>query len=139
MREFRSFVYDDANGKEIGPGYTLIGNPTIGIGRCLSKKRGITLTEGSFLLNNDIDKCVDDCQKAFAWFTLLTPVRQMVIADMAFNEGIAGVGEFVMMIEAIVEKDFVTAANQMLKSGWAREVGARAVELAGMMKAGIIP
>ena len=81
---FRSFVYDDANGKEIGPGYTLIGNPhRLALGAVCQRSGASRLAEGSFLLNNDIDvNAVDDCQKAFAWFTLLTPVRQMVIAGI---------------------------------------------------------
>lgn len=40
QESYRRFVYDDATGQEIVPGYTVQGNPTIGYGRDL-------MTEGS--------------------------------------------------------------------------------------------
>ena len=48
-------VYDDANGKELKAGDTLIGHPTIGVGRNVaSDGLGINEEEANFLLMGDI-------------------------------------------------------------------------------------
>jgi hypothetical protein len=49
-------VYDDANGKEIKAGDTLVGHPTIGVGRNVaSDGLGLTIDEINFILVNDIN------------------------------------------------------------------------------------
>ena len=52
-------VYDDANGKEIKAGDTLVGHPTIGVGRNIaSDGPGITKDEIDYLLSNDIKRVI---------------------------------------------------------------------------------
>lgn len=66
----------------------------------------------------------------------LTPARQAVIVNMAFNLGIAGLGKFSRMWSAIGDGNYDLAATEMLNSKWARQVGNRAVELAEQMRRG---
>lgn len=128
-------VYDDANGSPIVPGYTLIGNPTVGIGRALNTN-GISSIEANVLLDNDIERVLLECGVAFQWFANLCDTRQSVVASMCFNLGMGRLHGFTKMLAAIERKDFEEAANQMLMSAWAGQVGARAVELALMMREG---
>jgi len=66
----------------------------------------------------------------------LSPVRQNVLVNMAFNMGIAGLYSFKKMWRAIERQDFEKAANEMLNSKWERQVGDRAHQLAKAMKKG---
>ena len=66
----------------------------------------------------------------------LSPARQDVIINMAYNLGLNGVMGFRKMWSAIYDKDFVRAADEMLKSKWADQVGARAIELSEIMRKG---
>lgn len=133
--ELRLKVYDDETGKEIGPGSTLIGHPTIGIGRALDVE-GISPIEARFLNSNDIDSCLQAASN-FAWFGELDPVRQETILEMIFNLGIERFLGFQQTIAAIARKDFTEAASQMLSSIWAGQVGNRARELSEMMRTGV--
>lgn len=111
------------------------GKLTIGVGRNLEDV-GISEQEAMFLLENDIGKAVAYCRQAFPWFNALCDSRQNVVASMAFNLGAAKLAEFKKMLAAIAKSDFETAANEMLCSAWAGQVGPRAVELAQMMRDG---
>lgn len=66
----------------------------------------------------------------------LSPARQDVILEMAYNLGIAGVLAFGKMWTALAAGDWDEAARQMLDSKWAKQVGQRAQDLAGRMRAG---
>jgi len=66
----------------------------------------------------------------------LDPVRRYVICNMIFNLGLSGVLGFKKMWTAIKKEDFDEAAGQILDSGYARQVGRRAIELHNLMKTG---
>ena len=54
-------VYDDANGNEIRAGDTLVGHPTIGVGRNIAGDGlGITEEEAKMLLSNDVDRVLKE-------------------------------------------------------------------------------
>ncbi len=122
-------------GLRLKPYKDSVGLLTIGYGRCLDNV-GISEAEALVLLDNDISKAVAYCREAFPWFNSIDDSRQNVIASMVFNLGAAGFAEFKKLIAAVIRADFSEAANQMLLSRWAGQVGPRAVELAEMMRAG---
>lgn len=66
----------------------------------------------------------------------LDAVRFAVIVDMMFNLGYGGVMKFKNMRAALIVGDYNAAAEEMLDSKWARQVGKRAIELANMMQTG---
>lgn len=107
---------------------------TIGVGRNLETK-GISREEALFLLRNDI-KEVEQALSKYDWYTKLDPIRQKVLIDMCFNLGLAGLLQFRRMITALISGDYETAADEMLASKWAQQVGARAQRLARMMRTG---
>ena len=73
------------------------------------------------------------------WFGLLCDARQAVMIDCVFNMGWATFGRFFHTIHFIACGKYDDAADQMLASLWAKEVGPRANEDAEMMKTGLWP
>lgn len=107
---------------------------TIANGRCI-ERIGVSPGEKDLLLDNDIARAVADCRTAFPWFNSLDDTRQNVLCSMAFM-GIEKLKGFTRMLAAIERGDFQSAANEILCSKYASEVGKRAVELAQMMRDG---
>ena len=114
------------------------GKLTIGIGRNL-EDRGITKEEAMFLLTNDIKKVTEDLDRHIPWWRELDDVRQEVLVNMTFNLGIGGLLGFKNMLEALKNRDYNRAADEMLNSRWAEQVGRRARELALAMRNGDYP
>ncbi len=112
-----------------------VGKLTIGVGRNLSD-RGLSDDEIDYLLQNDITLVIDDLNRALPWWVELSPVRQRVLANMAFNLGLSRLKGFTRMLSAMRRKDFAAAAQEMRSSKWAEQVGARAERLARLMEAG---
>jgi len=111
-----------------------VGKTTIGIGRNLDDV-GLTEIEVYFLFFNDL-KRVEDQAKTFPWYAKLNEARQAVILNMIFNLGIRGFTGFVTTLSLIGKGKYAEAADQMLKSKWAGQVGARAQRLAEQMRLG---
>jgi len=66
-------------------------------------------------------------------------VRFDTLTNMCFNLGAPRLSGFKKMWEAIEAGDYSTAAEEMLDSKWARQVGPRADRLAQKMETGIDP
>ncbi len=129
--------YDDATGKPLRPGDTLVGKLTIGVGRNLTDTR-ISYEEAFLLLDHDIRRVENDCLHAFPWYADLDEARQAVVASMVFNMGLAGFQKFKKVIAAVNKENWEDAAVEMLESHWAKQVGRRALELATIMRTGRI-
>lgn len=118
-----------------------VGKLTIGIGRNLDDK-GLRRDEIEYLLNNDIADARADLDRYLPWWRGLDPVRQRVLIDMSFNMGIGapnrgGLLSFVNTLSNIRQGRYAEAADMMLASKWAQQVGRRAVRLATMMRTGM--
>jgi lysozyme len=108
---------------------------TIGTGRNLSD-RGISMAESDFMLANDINLVMSDLNKNLPWWINLTESRQRVLANMVFNLGIGKLLGFNNTLAYMKAGDYDKAADNMLKSVWAKQVGVRADRLAKMMREG---
>lgn len=133
----RLYVYDDATGQPVLPGYKLVGHPTLGIGRALDL-HGITAAEAQFLLTDDLI-AIDTGLRAYPWWVQLSSVRQFVVVDMVLSMGLAGMLKFARMIAALQRSDYSGAATEMLASSWATELPSRAHRLADIMRTGNLP
>ena len=122
-------------GLRLKPYTDTVGKLTIGVGRNLDDE-GITAQEALYLLNNDIQR-IEKVLAPLPNFSQLSEPRQRVITEMAFNIGFQGVMEFKEMWKAIQDQDWDGAANAMLDSLWAKEVGQRATRLATAMRTGV--
>jgi lysozyme len=131
----RLVVYDDATGEPIETGSRVIGNPTIGIGRCIDRKSGINRAEAQYLLQNDIAVRLAQLV-ALPWFCAMPSDRRRAVVNMAFQMGVAGVQHFAGMIAAIQIGNYQAAAEAALESEWARQTPTRAQRVAALLRDG---
>ena len=125
-------AYDDATGKTLKAGDTLVGDLTIGIGRNLTSG-GLTQREISSLLKHDIQRATKKA-RTYRWFDGLNEVRRAVIVSLIFNMG--SIDSFKKMRSAIAVKDWDVSSAELLDSRYARQVGDRAVALANLLRRG---
>lgn len=121
-------------GLELKPYRCSAGRLTIGWGRNLQDK-GITETEADALLEHDICEARAAADR-FKWFWLLNEARQGVVVEMIFNLGLPNFLRFQKAVQALRDSDFEGAADEMLDSLWAAQVGSRATTLAEIMRSG---
>lgn len=114
------------------------GKLTIGYGRNLDDV-GISEEEAEMLLLNDLLTANIEVENRFLWFQELDEVRKAVVVNMIFNLGIARFSAFKKTISLIEEGSYSEAAQEMLDSRWANQVGSRANELSEMMRTGLWP
>ena len=123
-------------GLRLKPYRCTAGKLTIGIGRNLDD-RGISQKEAYAMLERDIQDCeqwlIDEIPEVY---NKLDEVRQSVLLNMCFNLGIKGLLEFKNTLSFIGAGDWERAANNMLASKWAKQVGMRAIELSELMRKG---
>ena len=111
------------------------GKLSIGIGRNLDDV-GISDAEADTLLRTDIERVENGLDLHLPWWRRLDEPRQRVLANMAFNLGIAGLLKFGRTLNAIERGQYDEAASHMLASKWAGQVKGRAIRLANIMQAG---
>lgn len=136
-------AYKDTKGLwSIGIGRNLDGVGTAPLTRAKSDviANGINEVECDQLFDFDINRTEHDLDQAIPWWRKLDPVRQRVMLNMCFNMGIGntqhGLLSFVNTLGMISRGEYPQAADNMLNSKWAREVGMRAQRLADMMRNG---
>lgn len=112
-----------------------VGKTTIGVGRNLTDN-GLSDSEIDMLLTNDINQVITQLNKQLPWWTDMTDNRQRVLANMTFNMGINAVLQFKNTLTYMRLAQYDKAADGMLQSLWARQVGARAKRLSDMMRNG---
>ena len=112
-----------------------VGLLSIGIGRNLDGN-GLSQDEIMYLFRNDLAVAARDAKALVPSFNKLSEVRKAVLVNMVFNMGKARVSAFTQTLKAIADENFNKAAEQMLASKWATQVGARATRLAKMMREG---
>lgn len=110
------------------------GFTTIGIGHNLSAK-GVPDELVDAWFKEDLAEAVEGANQ-LSVYNQLDPIRQTVIVDMVFNMGIDKVREFVNTLAYLSKGQWDNAAEQMLRSAWAKQVGSRAIELANIIRNG---
>jgi len=97
-------------------------------------KHGITKDEAEWLMCNDIDTAIKQLKTSLIWFEDAHPVIQEVLVDMCFNMGINTLLTFKATLKLMSLHQYPEAAEQMLKSKWAKQVKKRAKELSERVK-----
>lgn len=122
----RSCVYPDS-----------LGIMTIAVGRNVDKDHGGGLRDDeiSYILNNDIDDRIEALTRALPWFQNLDDVRKGVLINMAFM-GVSKLLKFTNTLELVRTGKYDAAADAMLDSRWAEQVGDRAKRLSVQMRTG---
>lgn len=111
-----------------------LGNWTIGVGHLLS--RPISPVAIKQILEDDIFEAVAELNRAFPDWNLHSDNVQNVLVELMFNLGAPNLGKFKKMWAALDERDYMQAAEEMLDSLWADQVGQRAETLADRMREG---
>ncbi len=122
-------------GLRLKPYRDTVGKLTIGVGRNLDDV-GITEEEALYLLKNDIRRTINFLSAVLPFWYRLSETRKIALIDMCFNLGGRRFMGFRKMRRALEEGDYERAAEEMLDSKWAGQVGRRAEELAEMMRKG---
>jgi lysozyme len=123
-------------GLRLKPYRCTAGKLTIGIGRNLDDC-GVSQSEAYIMLINDIMNCEKQLQaKIPDIYNGLDEVRKSVLLNMCFNLGISGLLGFKNTLAFVKAGDWERAANNMLVSKWAKQVGRRAIELSELMRKG---
>lgn len=101
-----------------------LGYWTIGVGRLIDERKGGHLLDDEIelLLTNDLRECIHELSP-YSWFQSLDEVRQGVLIELCFNMGMPHLLEFVEMIEALENHDYIGAQKDLNNSVWAIEVG----------------
>ena len=105
---------------------------TIGYGRLIDKQKGfgITKQEAEYLLENDVNKVLDDLARNIPFFYSLSEARQLALCNMCFQLGLSGLLKFKKMLAAMNSQDWQEAYNQAMDSLWATQTPQRAVRVA---------
>src|SRR4051812_2593023 len=112
------------------------GKLTIGVGRNLDDV-GVRPDEVELMLDNDIRHEQDMLQETLPWTQSLDEARLGVLLAMSFNMGLHKLLLFKKTLATIQAGNYDLAADEMLDSLWATQVGARAHRLALQMRSGI--
>lgn len=119
-------------GLRLKPYRCTAGKLTIGYGRNLDDV-GISLDEARAMLLADVAKVEAELGR-LEWFDDLPLKAQDVLVNMGFNLGVSGLLKFTRTLQAMRDGRWNDAADNMLQSKWAGQVGARATELAGIIR-----
>jgi lysozyme len=116
-------IYKDSKGIE-----------TFGVGRKASN--GFRLNEVRYMLQNDIDDFRSQLVRTAGVYNRLSPLRQSVFLNIAFNCGVDGLLGFTEMILACEKNDWIRAGLEILNSEIERN---RANRLKQIMQTEVIP
>ncbi|MEX3961010.1 glycoside hydrolase family protein [Paraburkholderia sp. EG286B] len=131
----RTMPYKDTKGRlTVGVGHNLTASPLpAGWSFPLSAAQ---ITQ---LLTVDVASTMTQLDANVSWWRSLSEVRQRVVANMAFNLGIAKLLGFKNALAAMQAGDWSSAAAEMQDSDWYGQVGARAVRLCQAMRTDVMP
>lgn len=133
----RLFPYPDTKGIwTIGVGHNIEADPDMFPDLEMLKVQGITKEEAYILLDKDIQNHTLSLLRTLSWVGDLDWNRKSVLIDMCFNLGIEGLLKFKNTLAAIEQGNYSLAADDMLNSLWAKQVGSRAENLATIMRLG---
>ena len=126
---YRDKVYTDS-----------LGNLTCGWGHFLREGSHVPVEAAEAFFKYDIASALTDFRtlsEDHKCLLYLDINRKRVIVEMIYNLGLGGVRKFKNMLTAIKHEDYFGAADSMLDSKWAKQVGERAKVLAHIMRYGV--
>lgn len=117
-----------------------LGFLTIGVGHLIDERKGGKLPEHIIdaLFEHDMEEHINELLITLPWMRDLDVVRQAVLIDMYFNLRRKLLG-FTKLLAQLKAGRFDGAADEMMNSLWAKQVGIRAMRLSQMMHSGEWP
>lgn len=121
-------------GIKLKPYHCTAGKLTIGVGRNLDD-RGISQATATQMLEEDIEIVLDELKRALPFWDKLEWNYKEALVDLAFNMGVPRLMMFRNMLSAIEADDPAKAAEELLDSRYASQVGKRASNIAALLRA----
>ena len=116
--------------------YTCTSQKTsIGVGRNLDD-RGISHETAMQMLDEDIDICINELQQTVSYWDDLPEKVQEALINLCFNMGISRLMAFKKTFGFLREGMYEKAADELLESRYANQVGQRAIDVANMIREG---
>lgn len=123
-----------------------LGYPTIGVGHLLSTNKNAnfdyeySVEDIERILLKDIKRSVKDAMKwvGVQCWVKLCDVRRMAVVNFVFNVGLGTARKFKNSLRILQSGDYEKAADNMLKSRWAKQVGRRSKEVTDMIRTGTV-
>ena len=121
-----------------------LGLPTCGIGHLITEddpEHGLEVgthiddERVNELFDQDVQVTLGECRLLYEDFDDLPEEAQQIIANMMFNMGRPRLSKFKKMKEAVDNRDWIEAGNQMMDSRWYKQVTTRADRLVTRMMA----
>jgi GH24 family phage-related lysozyme (muramidase) len=141
----REKAYTDTKGNmTIGVGFNLERNDArqrindlgLDFNDVYNKKQKLSREQILTLLEEDISTAQKDASKYLGkeTFNSLDKEAQKIVTDMSFNLGFSRLSGFKKLRKALINKDYCTAAYEMVDSKWYGDVGRRSRELVSKMR-----
>ena len=121
-----------------------LGYPTFGIGHLIlesdpeyGEDDGTAVSESRVIeaFEQDCENVLRDCDILYSDFSDLPEEAQQIIANMMFNMGRPRLSKFKGMKAGVDARDWNKAADEMVDSGWYKQVTNRADRLVERMRA----
>jgi|TARA_R110002074_G_scaffold196160_3_gene362915 lysozyme len=121
-----------------------LGYPTFGIGHLIlesdpeyGEDDGTAVSESRVIeaFEQDCENVLRDCDILYSDFSDLPEEAQQIIANMMFNMGRPRLSKFKGMKAGVDARDWNKAADEMVDSGWYKQVTNRADRLVNRMRA----
>ena len=106
---------------------------TIGVGHNIQEK-GISPDVMALILEADIEASLADLKRNISFFSDLPEQIQEALVNLCFNMGIPRLLQFKKTLAYLRDEDFKSAANELLDSRYAAQVGQRAIEISDMIR-----
>jgi len=117
-----------------------LNNCTIGVGHLIRLPdeeylldKELTDLEVDQIFVTDLNQAIDDARKFIDADSIPDEAFEVVV-DMAFNLGLPKLSKFKNFQQALKDKDFVKASEEMLDSRWAKQLPNRSKRLAEIMR-----
>lgn len=133
---FSGKAYVDTTGNvTVGYGHNL---GFLGLGVKFAPVGEISEAVATQILMDDLTRSMQEFRALWSFVDILDEVRQEVLYDMFFNMGAGKFGptKWPIFFRQVRQGQYGAAADNMMRTRWARQVGDRALELARMMASG---
>lgn len=129
---FESYPYDDKTGPApLKAGDTIEGTVTIGVGFTF-----LTEEEARAVLMIRSQSVYAQLIARMPWVSTQTDARQQALTNMAYALGVPGLSEFVSFLTKVRNGQFDQAADDLMETKWAGQVGARCSRVAEAIRKG---
>jgi lysozyme len=106
---------------------------TVGVGHNIQEK-GISQAVMELMLEEDLAEAVSELKRSVSFFSKMPEQVQEALVNLAFNMGIPRLMQFKKTLAYLRDGNFEAAADELLDSRYAEQVGRRADEGADMIR-----